>query len=34
MNHGLNVLNGFLFGSGLIIAAVLFKTLLHVGFCG
>ncbi len=34
MNYGLTMINGLLFGSGLILAAVLFKTLLHVGFCG
>jgi hypothetical protein len=33
MNFGLQVINGVCFGSGLIIAAVLFKVLLHVGFC-
>lgn len=26
--------NGLLFGSGMIVAAVIFKVLLHVGFCG
>lgn len=28
------VVNGFLFGSGLILAAMLFKALLHSGMCG
>lgn len=26
-------INGLLFGSGFIVAAVIFKTLLHVGIC-
>lgn len=34
MNAGVTVVNGFLFGTGLIIAAVCFKLLFHVGFCG
>lgn len=29
-----NILNGFLFGVGLILASFLMKSLLHIGFCG
>ena len=28
------IANGFLFGSGLILAAMLFRVALHSGFCG
>ena len=31
---GLEVVRGFLFGIGLILAAVLMKALVSVGFCG
>jgi hypothetical protein len=34
MSIGLRFVEGLLFGSGLIIAAFLFKALLHIGFCG
>lgn len=35
MNASLmEIANGFLFGSGLILAAMLFKAVLHAGFCG
>jgi hypothetical protein len=34
MNQGMTVVNGFLFGTGLILASVVFKILFHVGFCG
>lgn len=34
MVYGMNIVNGFLFGSGLILAAAFFKVALHVGFCG
>lgn len=34
MNLGVKVIEGFLFGSGFIIAAFLFKSLLHIGLCG
>jgi hypothetical protein len=34
MNYGIQVVNGFLMGTGLILAAIVFKTLWHVGFCG
>ncbi len=34
MNELMQVANGFLWGSGLILAAVVFKLLFHVGFCG
>jgi len=31
---GIAVVNGFCFGTGMIIAAFLCKALLHIGFCG
>lgn len=34
MNQLNQVVNGFLFGSGLILAAMFFKAVLHSGFCG
>ncbi len=34
MNAIVEVGNGFLFGSGLILAALVFKLLFHIGFCG
>ncbi len=34
MNFGVTVLNGFCFGTGMIVAAFLMKALLHIGFCG
>lgn len=34
MNFGLKLIEGVLFGIGLIIASVLMKALLKVGFCG
>ncbi len=34
MNTGLQIVNGLLFGCGLILAAFLMKALLHIGFCG
>jgi hypothetical protein len=34
MNFGITALNGFLFGFGMIIAAFLMRSLLHIGFCG
>jgi hypothetical protein len=34
MNFGMTAVSGFLFGSGMIIAAFLFKALLKIGFCG
>lgn len=30
----MNVVNGFLMGTGLILAAMLFKAVLGAGFCG
>lgn len=33
MATGMNFVHGFLFGSGFIVAAVMIKTLLHVGIC-
>lgn len=34
MNYGIQVINGFLLGTGMIIAAFVFKSLWHIGFCG
>ena len=34
MQYGVQVINGFLFGSGLILAAAFFKAALKLGFCG
>jgi hypothetical protein len=34
MNFGIGVLNGLCFGVGMILAAVLMKALVNVGFCG
>jgi hypothetical protein len=34
MNQGLQIVNGFCLGTGLILAAVVFKLLFHVGLCG
>lgn len=34
MNQGMQIVNGFLLGTGLILASVAFKLLFHVGFCG
>lgn len=34
MSAGLKFLDGLLFGSGLIVAAAMFRTILHIGFCG
>lgn len=35
MNNSLmQVVNGFLFGIGLIVAAFVMKWIFHVGFCG
>lgn len=31
---GMTFINGLLFGSGLIVAAVIFRVVLHVGVCG
>lgn len=33
-NFGITIVNGFCFGTGMIIAAFLCKALLHIGFCG
>lgn len=33
MEIGMQFINGFLFGSGFITAAVIFKVLLHVSIC-
>jgi hypothetical protein len=32
--QAMTVAQGFLFGTGLILAAMLFKAVLHTGFCG
>lgn len=34
MNLGLGLINGVLFGTGMILAAFLCKALLNIGFCG
>ncbi len=34
MQYVNQLVNGFLFGSGLILAAAFFKAALHLGFCG
>jgi hypothetical protein len=34
MNALMNVVNGFLFGVGVILAAVFMRVALHVGACG
>lgn len=34
MNSLQKIADGMLFGTGLILAAVVFKLLFHVGFCG
>jgi hypothetical protein len=33
MQYGVQVVNGFLFGSGLILAAAFFRIALHMGVC-
>lgn len=34
MNSLMKVADGLCFGSGLILAAMLFRAVLHTGFCG
>ncbi len=34
MDNLMAVANGFMFGSGLILAALVFRLLFHVGMCG
>lgn len=34
MQFGVNILSGFCWGIGMIIATFLMKSLLHIGFCG
>ncbi len=35
MNYGIQVINGFLLGIGLIVASLVMKLLFHIGFnCG
>lgn len=34
MQYGISVVNGFLFGSGLILAAAFFRAALHLSICG
>lgn len=34
MSYGLQVINGFLFGLGLIVVSFVMKFIFHVGFCG
>lgn len=31
---GMTVVNGFLFGSGMIVASFVMKFIFHIGFCG
>lgn len=33
MTYGLQVVNGFLFGTGLILASAMMKVLFHFSFC-
>lgn len=33
MQYGVQVVNGFLFGSGLILAAAFFRVALHMSLC-
>lgn len=33
MNQGLQVVNGFCLGVGLIIASIVMRILFHIGFC-
>ena len=34
MEFGKQIINGFAFGTGLILAAAFFRAVLHIGFCG
>jgi hypothetical protein len=34
MSYGMQFINGFLFGSGVIVASAMFKVILHISFCG
>ncbi len=34
MQYGIQVVNGFLFGSGFILAAAFFRAVLHMGVTG
>lgn len=34
MNVPVTIANGFLFGTGLLLAVVVFKLLFHTGLCG
>jgi hypothetical protein len=34
MNYGVQLVNGFLFGTGLILAAAFMRVALHMGVCG
>lgn len=34
MSAGITVMNGFLFGTGVLVAVVVFKLLFHSGLCG
>ena len=34
MNTGMQVVNGFLFGTGLILSAAVMKVLFHFSMCG
>lgn len=34
MNYGLQLVNGFLLGVGLVLAAAAMRVVFHMGFCG
>lgn len=34
MNQAMTIVNGFCFGTGMIVAAFVMKFIFHVGFCG
>jgi hypothetical protein len=34
MNYGLTVVNGFLMGVGLIVAALVMRIVFHISWCG
>lgn len=34
MQFGIQLVNGFLFGSGVLLAAAFFRVALHIGLCG
>jgi hypothetical protein len=34
MQYGIQIVNGFLFGTGIILAAAFMRVALHMGVCG